>query len=667
MFENVKLWKEGYRRHSKENPLRENHMMDERTFENDEERAKFISEFKEGFYKEKGKEQAIEVVRTINAGMTFRTDPIYYMDCIADQDDVMLSVAGYLAENTKDKSKQLREDYLSNKFIIALNRAGEYLGFGKYLNMSDEELEKDREIVFDEPDWSLIKNEELRGVAKEIKEIKDDVKKFYDDEREKTLKEVAEYNEKLYKEAMKELDEEKAKKKAKKKEEKEAEKEQQKKSAEEMKVSEKQQKNQQNQSVFKSSRGRTAVTKGVPSANSSNNNTPKSSGGGSGKKEKSSDTGDPDPSSSKEKINMDEVLPLEKVCPILFIDDEEEKKKLLEKAENDISKIITVDSGSNGSIVDFPANTGTAEQKIQKVADTLANGNIPDVTVVEDAIATADAELRQLRQNNEFKRTVRYETGRFTTKEINGRSDLELIQDSLNEACSSVPGVRAAVTPHPDLPDVYSISILKENFPEPVDKFIAYGSTPLGKGVPVLDGWCDYGGTKSPFLVPIHSILAVRENIFENIEVKNVNGEIVRSPQGTNVPLANSLMMSICADYNILDHLDLSEHSFDSNEEAAKFFHVMAGVLNKLTEVYGVQARSLPKYRVANYVSYKTFDLFGDSLVKRFPNRVDYSVYRKTELQETECVPDNRRIQVSGKNILITEPSGNKISAEIII
>ena len=638
----------------------------ENEIESKEARQEFIKSFADGFYTETGKARAEEIVTRINRGILFNDNPVIFMDSIADQDNLMLSVAAFLAEN---KDIKLRQDYLSNKFIIQLNKADEYMGLPKYVTtISEDKLTPDRRVVFDDPDYSQV-DEELATILKADRERMIEVEKAQAERIEQINKEVDEYNAQLKEKIEKELEEERQKKAEKeaKKAEKQAQKEAKKAAKEEEKKAKAEEKEakkaEKGAKVFQLSRSRAAVTKGnnsTASTNTSSASTPDAGNGGSGKSEDSSDSGDPDPASHS-KINMYEVLPLEKACPILFIDDEDEKKKILDKAEEERRAFVAAMSGDRNN-----ETKSEAEKKVQAIADTLAKGDIPPEEDVDSAIATVTNELNQIKANQAPKRTVQYETGRFTQKEINGRSDLQLIQDTLTEAVSTVAGVEVDTQPSLNgVPDEYSVTIKQNGLP--VDTFNAYGSRILGKGCPVLDGFVDTTGTGRlvPYFVPIHSLTAVRQIIFRRVQIQNINGETISGPQGVTVPLANGLMMTICKDYNLLDHVDLSNHAFENDAEAHNFFHVLAAVLNKVSENAGIDGLLLPRYRVANYRAYNKFDLFGDqpTFDSKPMFRADTSVYGKASPENIG--PDGRRIQVTGKNLVITERDGNKVQTVI--
>jgi hypothetical protein len=158
MFETVKDWVVIHKPACKGNPWRTNKMMSEQTLETDDERKSFITSFREGWYKNQGFDVAERSVNNINAGTLYFDNPAIYMNSLADQDDCMLAIAIYLADcfYTAPTIK-LREDYLSDKFIVRLNAACEYLGLPPYINGFDEEKSKEtnREanIVYDEPSY----------------------------------------------------------------------------------------------------------------------------------------------------------------------------------------------------------------------------------------------------------------------------------------------------------------------------------------------------------------------------------------------------------------------------------------------------------------------------------------------------------------------------------
>ena len=122
MFETVKDWVVIHKPACKGNPWRTNNMMSAQTLETDDERKSFITSFRDGWYKNQGFDVAERSVNNINAGTLYFDNPAIYMNSLADQDDCMLAIAIYLADcfYTAPTIK-LREDYLSDKFIVRLN------------------------------------------------------------------------------------------------------------------------------------------------------------------------------------------------------------------------------------------------------------------------------------------------------------------------------------------------------------------------------------------------------------------------------------------------------------------------------------------------------------------------------------------------------------------
>ncbi len=120
-------------------------------YETAEEKAEAIKDFRENFYKKQGERAAIRCIEEINGGLTYREDPIYYMDDLANQEGYMMSFAIYLNENCTKPEATLRRDYLSNKFITALNKACTFLGYPVYVPVDPKMLTEDREIQFDAP------------------------------------------------------------------------------------------------------------------------------------------------------------------------------------------------------------------------------------------------------------------------------------------------------------------------------------------------------------------------------------------------------------------------------------------------------------------------------------------------------------------------------------
>ncbi len=644
---------------SKEGPLRTNDMMSQHKIADDTARKKFIEDFKDGFYKERGHKEAEKIVRNINGGNLYYPDPIYYMDNLADQDDMMLSVAAYIIEN-KVPGGVLRADYLSNKYIKALNAACAFLGLPNYVNVTEEFLNQDREIIWDDPDFSQVSEDRAESI-KAIRKLRDEVDEFFQKDIENTRKEITEYNAKLEKEAEKELKEEekkkaekeakKAKKEAEKNKNKDTEKDEEQKA--ETAVATATHQDVRKPSVVNKARNRSGVTKGVSNGNSSADNS-SAGNGGNGKSDDSSDSGDPDPHLRKSRIDLDEVLPPEKVCPLLEVT-EDERNKLLVQADQERLAFMQQYGGLGNTGVE-----SEAMKKIYGVASALQSGQLPDTATVQDAIDAAKAEIRQ----RSTLRTVNYESGRFTKAEINGRHDLTIIKEALDRACSVVSGLTTSVTPVEGEPDKYLVQIMKDGVI--IDTFAAYGCKILGKGCPVLDGSVDYGnGQLGPYFVPLHSLLAVRQNIFRNIEVENIDGQLIKGASGTNVNLATGLKNTICKDYNLLDHLDLSAHVFETDEEAHAFFHVASTALNKVAEITGIEGLKLPRYRIANYKRFDTFDLFGDMYAfnNKAPYKADTFAYGK--VPPDNIGPDDRRIIVAGKNITIVEPDGNTIQSEL--
>ncbi len=631
-------------------------------------REEFLKNFKEGYYKTTGLNMAKDVVETINQGILFNQTPIGYMDTAADQDNLMLAVAAYLGES----GAPLRKDYLTNKFIIQLNKACEYLGMPKYVNMTDAELAKDREIIFDAPDYSLVSPE----IAEELKKQLEESEKREKERQEriaKIIEEADEYNKKLHEDALKELAEEEAKKaekeakKAEKKaqrEAKKAEKKQQKadKKVEEQKASDtiedaKVVELDKNIGIpsFKQGRSRAAVTKGVNNSAGTNNNNSASKDAGKGgsgkKKDDSSGDGDPDPASHK--VDLNEFIPTEEVMkyfPIIDVNDEE-KEKLLAQNELERIEFIRKHGGQQLRPVDF---TSEATKKVETIASEIANGQVPTMEKVQDAINTVDQELARQ------KMAVKYESVRFFAQEINGRSDQQLIQDALNEACSTARGVTATVTPMLNAPDQYGIQIMQDGVI--IDTFVAHGSRIFGRGVPVLEGAAIYkkDGKDAlvPFFIPLRSAIATRSNIFRNVKIKNIDGEFIDTPKGITEEMAEDIKRVICKDYRLIDHLDLTNLAFQSDDEAARFMHFAAVALNKVAEMSGVGSPfNLPRYRVGNYQSFASFELFGDLLA--FQNKPPF----KADTTDGKMLPDNigpdyRRIIVRGNKIQVYQPDG---------
>ena len=634
-------------------------------------REEFLKNFKEGYYKTTGQYRAKDVVETINQGILFNQTPIGYMDHAADQDNLMLAVAAYLGES----GAPLRKDYLTNKFIIQLNKACEYLGMPKYVNMTDEELAKDREIIFDAPDYSLVSPE----IAEELKKQLEESEKREKERQERIAqieKEADEYNKKLREDALKELAEEEAKKAEKeaKKAEKKAQKEAKKAEKKQQKADKKIEEQKASDTIedakvveldknigipsFKQGRGRAAVTKGVNNSAGTNNNSSASKDAGKGgsgkKKDDSSGDGDPDPASHK--VDLNEFIPTDEVMkcfPIIDVNDEE-KEKLLAQNELERIEFIRKHGGQQLRPVDF---TSEATKKVQTIATDIATGQIPTMEKVQDAINTVDQELARQ------KMAVKYESVRFFAQEINGRTDLQLIQDALNEACSSARGVTASVTPIETVPDQYSIQIMQDGVV--VDTFRAHGCRIFGKGLPVLDGNVvairDGKEIDIPFYIPLRCAIAVRANIFRNVAIKNIDGEIIKNPRGITEQMARDIELLVCRDYSLLDHLDLSTQPFQSNDEAARFMHFASAALNKVNEYAGYADKSMiPRYRVANYQTYASFELFGDMLAfqTKPPFKADTSAGK---IPSDNIGPDYRRIIVRGNKIQIYQPDGKII------
>ena len=109
-----------------------------------------------GYYDLMGRARAIRLIKRINAGTEYYSDPLYMQDHAADSEALMKSVALYLSENL---NHQLRIDYLSNKLIDALNRACRSIGLPEYVEVTDDDIMKDRIIDFDEPDYSTCDQE----------------------------------------------------------------------------------------------------------------------------------------------------------------------------------------------------------------------------------------------------------------------------------------------------------------------------------------------------------------------------------------------------------------------------------------------------------------------------------------------------------------------------
>ncbi len=141
-----------------------------------------IYDFMDKYYDSTGRACACKVVKNINSGLKNYKDPLYYQDHTADSKNHMKSIALYLSEDPENPRHQLRIEYLSNKFIKALNDACENLGLPCYIEVDDADLEMDRVIEFDEPDYSDCSPECLE-FHKEIDSM--DSERWAEREREK--------------------------------------------------------------------------------------------------------------------------------------------------------------------------------------------------------------------------------------------------------------------------------------------------------------------------------------------------------------------------------------------------------------------------------------------------------------------------------------------------
>ena len=654
---------------SKEGPYRKDETM-KTEYSDDAAKAEAIKSFMEGFYKEQGQKRAKDIIQTINDGILFNREPVDYQDHVADQDDLMMSIAAYVAQAGPEG--QIKQNHMTNKFLVKLNETCEYLGMRKYVIITDEQLNT-RQVIWDAPDYSRVSPEMAEALKKELADTAQREKERKE-RMEKLWKDAEEYNAKLREEALKELEEEnkkkaekeakKAEKKAKKetkKANKEAQKEDTKKAEEEIKESKKINLDENiGQPSFTKShdRGRAGMTNGSSAASSTKKSSASKDAGKGGKSEDSGD-GDPDPASQKV-VDLNKFISTEEVMknfPIIDVD-EEEKKRLLAQNERERMAFIRANGGNQ-----LRSNPGDSEATKKKAAidATLANGGVPDMAAVEDAIKSVESELTKMSQG-----AVMEDSGRFLKNEIKGRSDIELIQEALNKACSSWPGASAVVTPAGDLEDQYMIAMSYNGVL--VDTFTAYGSRLMGKGVPVIKGIAiRNNGKHIPYFIPIHSMRALRSYIFRNMSIKNINGEILEGEKGLPENLAAQLEGTICPDYTLFDHLDLSVHEFTTNQEAFNFFFVVKKVLDLMQQVGGYPTfDSLPRYRVTNYKKWDNFELHGDQIA--FDERSLCKADTTTKDQKEQLGisgPDNRRITVSGNNVQIEQPDGNTVNAVI--
>ena len=652
-------------------------------YKDDDAKAEAIKTFNEGYYTESGKRRAKDIVKTINQGTLFNFEPIDYQDHVADQDDLMMAVATYIAEAGPDG--QIKINHMTNKFIVKLNETCEFLGMPRYVKISEKELET-RQVVFDAPDYSQVSPEIAKALKKELEDQAAEAKarQEYIDNFEK---ETQEYNAKLKEEAIKEYQEAEAKKaekeakKAAKKAEREAKKEAKKAEKEAKKADDKKAGEviedaefvdlDKNIGIpsFKSGRDRAAVSKSSTNSAGSTKKSSASKDAGKGGKSEDSGDGDPDPASQKV-VDLNRFIPTEEVVknfPIIDVDDEE-KEKLL--AQNELERIQFIRAHGGSELRSIPDSEAT--KKVQEVAATLNSGEVPTMETVQNAI---DAVTNELSQRNLM--SVHYETGRFTAKEVGKRTDIELIQDALNEACSCVPGITASVTPAEKYPDKYIAQIMQNGVV--IDTFTAYGSRMMGRGVPVLDANAEFitrdektGApvkTIIPYFAPLHSMRAVRDNIFRNAtNIKNIHGQDIEFRKCTSYEVASGLESTICKDFKILDHIDLSAQLFKDDIEAASFFHVAAAVLNLLQVIGPYPDESvMPRYRLANYKRFDKFELFGDPLA--FNSRPEYKpdTTINGKVIPTNGGPDYRRIIVSGNNVQVIQPDGNVVKQVIAL
>ena len=651
MFETVKDWVVIHKPACKGNPWRTNNMMSAQTLETDDERKSFITSFRDGWYKNQGFDVAERSVNNINAGTLYFDNPAIYMNSLADQDDCMLAIAIYLADcfYTAPTIK-LREDYLSDKFIVRLNAACEYLGLPPYINGFDEEKSKEanREanIVYDEPSYIGLPENTVK-IMKEVQASRADIAKKHEEQIAKNNADIAKHEEarkKKIEEALKKMADKEAKK-ANKKAEREAKKEAKKAEKAEEKTTD----DIEDAVVVeldKPQRNRETSTK---AAKSTTTNKAGNKKGGTGKTDDSSDSGDPDPAPSK--TNLDEIIPLEKVVPIHIIDDEEERKRLLAENETELQKLGFVKDALNGGI----KVTSEATKQIADIADSINNGELPSDKTIQAALDAAEKELQQRQQQQMQPIDMAHVSGRFPAAEIGTRTDLQLIQDGLNVACSNIAGVTATVTPKEGIKDQYNVMIASNG--AVVDTFTAHGSRMFGKGVPVLEGYVDVGGgTLVDYFVPIHNPAAVRENIFRRVDIRNINGQLISTPKGTNLELAKAVELSIWKDHALLDYLDLTTHAFENDNEAYAFFHYAALAINEIEKLLGGRDK-LSIYRVTNYKAYDKFDLVSDALA--YGSRAPYACNTERGRVVLNLPRENNiAANVSGNKLHVVQPDG---------
>ncbi|MCR5769704.1 MAG: hypothetical protein K6G87_00570 [Butyrivibrio sp.] len=114
-----------------------------------------IDSFLDSYYDTIGRAYACKAVKDINNGKKYSSsNPLDRQSNLADSMNNMKSIALYLAEAPDNPRHQLRVDYLSNKFIRALNDACESFNLPNYVVVEGDDLENDRIIVFDKPDYS---------------------------------------------------------------------------------------------------------------------------------------------------------------------------------------------------------------------------------------------------------------------------------------------------------------------------------------------------------------------------------------------------------------------------------------------------------------------------------------------------------------------------------
>ena len=156
-----------------------------------------IRKFMDEKYYTSGRGRAFKMVQNINGGLRGFDDPIYYQESIVDSKHNMQAIAIFINENPEDPVHQLRKEYLSNKFVKALNEACSDLGLLQYVDTDVVDITSHRRITFDKPDYSDL-DDDLRETLESINESRDEVREWNEQYVEETRREIDEYNRQEY-------------------------------------------------------------------------------------------------------------------------------------------------------------------------------------------------------------------------------------------------------------------------------------------------------------------------------------------------------------------------------------------------------------------------------------------------------------------------------------